>query len=118
MEPVIKAKHSVEYSKAKNSEVDETDKPSMKQLPLAISLSNAKKFSLARTKEINAAVSDFIVLDLHPIAVVDCRGFNRLLNCAEPGYVVPSRTFIMNSLKQRYTAMTHTLQDHFAYVVT
>ena len=85
----------------------------MKQLPLAIGSSNAKKCSLARTKEINAAVSEFIVLDLRPIAVVDGRGFNRLLNCAEPGYVVPSRTFIMNSLKQRYTAMTHTLQESF-----
>ena len=94
----------MEYSKAKNGEADETDKPSMKQLPLVIGSNNAKKCSLARTKEINAAVS---------IAVVDGRGFNQLLNCAKPGYVVPSRTFIMNSLKQQYTAMTHTLQESF-----
>ena len=59
----LEAKHSVEYSKAKNSEADETDKSSMKQLPLAIGSSNAKKYSLAFTKEINAAVSDFIALD-------------------------------------------------------
>ena len=108
----LEAKHLVEYSKAKDNETDETDKPSMKQLPLAIN-SSTKKCSSARTKEINAALSDFIVLDLRPIAVVDGTGFNRLLNCAEPGYVVPSRTFVMNSLKQRYAAMKHTLQESF-----
>ena len=48
------------------------------------------------SKEINAAISDFIVLNLRYITVVDGSGFNRLLNCAEPRYVVPSRTNIIN----------------------
>jgi len=55
---------------------------------------------LACSKEINTAVVDFIALDLHPIAVVNGPGFNRLLICLEPGYTVASRTFVMNSLKQ------------------
>ena len=108
----MEAKHSVEYSKARDNETDETDKSTMKQLPLVVSPST-KKCSLARTKEINAALLNFIVLDLRPIAVVDGTGFNQLLNCVEPGYVVPSRTFVMNSLKQRYAAMKHTLQESF-----
>ena len=108
----LEAKHSVEYSKARDNETNETDKPKMKQLPVVVSPST-KKCSLARTKEINAALLNFIVLDLRPIAVVDGTGFNQLLNCIEPGYVVPSRTFVMNSLKQRYATMKHTLQEYF-----
>jgi len=57
----LEAKHSVEYSKAKDNETDETDKPSMKQLPLAVGLS-MKKCSSACIKEINTAVLDFIML--------------------------------------------------------
>ena len=81
----LEAKHS-KYSKAKDNKMDETDKPSMKQLPLAVG-PNAKKCSLVCTKEINAALLDFIVLDLHPIAVVDGTGFNQLLNCVKPHYI-------------------------------
>ena len=55
--------------------MDETDKPSMKQLPLVIG-SSTKKCSSACTKEINAALSDFIVLDLRTIAVVNGTGIN------------------------------------------
>ena len=84
----------------------------MKQLPLVASPST-KKCYLARTKEINTALLNFIVLDLRPIAVVDGTGFNQLLKCVEPGYVVPLRTFVMNSLKQRYATMKHTLQESF-----
>ena len=72
-----------------------------------------KKCLLARTKEINSALSDFIALDLRPIEVVDGTGFNRFLNCVEPGYVVPSRTFVMNCLKERYAAMKYKLQESF-----
>ena len=108
----LEAKHSVEYSKARDNKTDEADKPTMKQLPLVVSPST-KKCSLARTKEINIALLNFIVLDLRPIAVVDGTGLNQLLKCVEPGYVVPSRTFVMNSFKQRYAAMKHTLQESF-----
>ena len=108
----LEAKHSVEYSKAKEGEVEEADRPTMKQTPLEVGPS-VKKCSLARTKEINSALSDFIALDLRPIAVVDGTGFNRFLNCVEPGYVVPSRTFVMNCLKERYAAMKHKLQESF-----
>jgi len=39
------------------------------------------------------------------------------LNCVEPGYIVLSRTFVMNSLKQRYTTMKHKLQELFCLCV-
>ena len=48
---------------------------------------------------------------VRPIAVVDGRGFNKLLTCPEPGYTVPSRTFVMNSLKQRYSILKQKLQE-------
>jgi len=57
------------------------------------------------------AVVDFVALDLCPIAVVDGPGFNRLLTCLEPGYTVPSRMFVMNSLKQRYAAKKEKLHE-------
>ena len=56
-------------------------------------------------------IADFVVLDLRPVAVVDGHGFIRLLNCLEPGYTVPSRTFVMNSLKQQYSVMKQKLQE-------
>jgi len=62
-----------------------------------------KRCSLACSKEISTAVVDFVALDLHSIAVVNGPGFNRLLTCLEPGYAAPSRTFVMNFLKQQYT---------------
>ena len=105
----LEAKHPNEYCKAKNEESDETDKP-MKQTSLPVCPS-IKKCSLARSKEINMAIADFVVLDLRPVAVVDGHGFNRLLNCLEPGYTVPSRTFVMNSLKQQYSVMKQKLQE-------
>ena len=105
----LEAKHPSEYCKAKNEESDETDKP-MKQTSLPVCPS-IKKCSLARSKEINMAIADFVVLDLHPVAVVDGHGFNRLLNCLEPGYTVPSRTFVVNSLKQQYSVMKQKLQE-------
>ena len=106
----LEAKHFVKYNKAKNGEDEESHRP-MKQLPLEVR--QGAKCLAARTKEINSALSDFIVLDLHPMAVVDGTGFNRLMNCVEPGYVVPSRIFVMDCLKQRYAAMKHELQESF-----
>jgi len=67
----LEAKHSVGHSKAKDGEAN---KP-MKQLPLEVGPS-AKKCSTARTKERNSTLSDFITLDLHPVAVVGGRGFH------------------------------------------
>ena len=51
----LEAKHSVEYSKAKEGEVEEASRPTMKQIPLEVGLS-MKKCSLACTKEINSAL--------------------------------------------------------------
>jgi len=92
--------------------MEDDDKPAMKQLSLEVDPS-MKKCSLACSKEIHAAKLDFIVLDLRPIAAVDGNGFKCLLKCIVPGYVVPSRTFVMNSLKQRYTTIKHKLQESF-----
>ena len=86
----LEARHPNEYCKAKSEESgDESDKP-MKQTSLPVR-SSVKRCSLARNKEINTAIVDFVVLDLRPIAVVDGCGFNKLLTCLEPGYTVPSK---------------------------
>ena len=106
----LEARHPNEYCKAKNEESgDESDKP-MKQTSLPVRPS-VKRCSLARSKEINTAIVDFVALDLRPIAVVDGCGFNKLLTCLEPGYTVPSRTFVMNSLKQQYSVMKQKLRE-------
>ena len=106
----LEAKHPNEYCKAKSEERgNKSDKP-MKQTSLPVHPS-VKRCSLACNKEINTAIADFVVLDLRPIAVVDGCGFNKLLTCLEPGYTVPSRMFVMNSLKQRYNIMKQKLQE-------
>ena len=75
----LEAKHPHEYCKAKSEESGNgSDKP-MKQTSLSVCPS-VKKCSLARNKEIN-----------------------KLLSCLEPGYTVPSKKFVMNSLKQQYS---------------
>ena len=106
----LEARHPNEYCKAKSEESgDESDK-TMKQTSLPVRLS-VKRCSLACSKEINMAIVDFVVLDLCPIAIVNGCGFNKLLTCLEPGYTVPSRTFVMNSLKQQYSIMKQKLQE-------
>ena len=86
----------------------------MKQLTLAIGSSNAKKCSLASTKENNAVVSDFTMLDLRPIAVVNSRGFNLLLNCAKTGYVRSSLKDIYNDF---FKAVVHYYDAHIAGII-
>ena len=106
----LEAKHPNEYCKAKGEESDdESDKP-LKQTSLPVQPS-VKRCSLARNKEINTTIADFAVLDLRSIAVVDGCEFNKLLTCLEPGYTVPSRTFVTNSLKQWYSIMKQKLQE-------
>ena len=77
----LEAKHPHECCKAKSEESsNESDKP-MKQMSLSLSVCpNVKRCSLAHNKEIN-----------------------KLLTCLEPGYTVPLKKFVMNSLKQRYS---------------
>ena len=82
----------------------------MKQAFLPVCPS-VKRCSLARNKEINTPIVNFVVLDLRPIAVVDGFGFNKLLTCLEPGYTIPSKAFVMNSLKQQYSVMKQRLQE-------
>ena len=106
----LEAKHPNEYCKAKSEESGNESDKLMKQTSLPI-CPRVKGCSLSRNKEVNTAIADFVVLDLHPIAVVDGCGFNKLLTCLEPGYTVPSRMFVMNSLKQRYSVMKQKLQE-------
>jgi len=94
----LEAKHPSKYSKVKGEDSNENDKP-LKQITLPV-YQTMKRCSLARSKEINMAVLNFVALNLRPIAVVNGPGFNRLLTRLEPDYTVPSRTFVMNSLKQ------------------
>ena len=96
----LEAKHPNKYCKAKSEESNESNKP-MKQTSQPV-CSSVKRCSSACSKEINTVIGDFVALDLRPIAVVDGHGFSKLLTCLEPGYTFPSRTFVMNFLKQCY----------------
>ena len=51
----------------------------------------SSKCTEARAKEITHRVSQMIVQDLRPIRIVECEGFQNLLNYLEPGYTLPSR---------------------------
>ena len=106
----LEAKHPNEYCKAKNEESGNKSDTPLNQTSLPVRPS-VKRCSLARNKEINTAIADFVALDLCPIAVVDGCGFNNLLTCLEPGYTVHSRMFVMNSLKQWYSIMKQKLQE-------
>ena len=49
--------------------------------------------SSSRHKQLVEATAVFIVDDLRPVAVVDGKGFTRLMKAAETRFTIPSRTF-------------------------
>ena len=54
--------------------------------------------SSERYKKLANAVAQFIAKDLQPISVVDGEGFKRLMELAEPRFIVPSHTYVTNTL--------------------
>ena len=54
--------------------------------------------SSERYKKLVNAISQFIARDLQPISVVDGEGFKHLMEVADPSFVVPSHTYLTNTL--------------------
>ncbi|XP_045766856.1 E3 SUMO-protein ligase ZBED1-like [Maniola jurtina] len=53
---------------------------------------------VVREKKINDLIFKMIVLDLQPFSVVEDAGFKNLINYLEPGYKMPSRYILSNTL--------------------
>jgi len=69
----------------------------MKQLPLEVGMQKGILRPAPNQLTLLCLISLYWIC---PVVVVDGTGFNRLLNCVEPGYVFPSRTFVIDGLKQ------------------
>jgi len=88
----LEVKHPSEYSKVKEQQIIEAD--------TFICLLNYEKVFLGTWQRNKHGCSGFHFVGFTPHCCVDGPGVIRLLTCLEPGYTVPSRTFVMNSLKQ------------------
>ena len=54
--------------------------------------------SSPRHKQLVEAVGAFIVEDLRPVAIVDGKGFTKLMKVAEPRFTIPSRTYFSQTV--------------------
>ena len=54
--------------------------------------------SSPRHKQLVEAVGAFIVEDLRPVAVVDGKGFTKLMKVAKPHFTIPSRTYFSQTV--------------------
>jgi len=55
-----------------------------------------------RAGQLTEAIVGMVALDLRPAGIVEGVGFRRLMQVAEPGYRVPSRTFISSLLRKKH----------------
>ena len=54
-------------------------------------------------KKITEHITDMVVRDLRPAAIVEGTGFKALINYIEPGYRVPSSTHIAEVARRKFT---------------
>ena len=55
--------------------------------------------SSKRAKEITQCLAEFIAKDMRPVAIVEGKGFLKLMETLEPAYEVPSRKTIVKVLR-------------------
>ena len=55
--------------------------------------------------QLTDAVADFSTLDLRPVSVVGGHGFLKLMQVAEPHFVVPCRKTMMEIIDRKYTEL-------------
>ena len=60
------------------------------------------------------AIASFITRDMRPVNVVDGTGFLKLMQVAEPRYVVPCRKTIMKVIDQQYLSLRHNVHAELA----
>lgn len=61
-----------------------------------------KKCSPLRSKQITELAADWVSENMRPLSIICDSGFCQLMEFVEPGYAVPSRTLMTNTLKARY----------------
>ena len=67
-----------------------------------------------RYKMLTEAIASFITRDMRPVNVVDGTGFLKLMQVAEPRYVVPCRKTIMKAIDQQYLSLRHNVHAELA----
>uniref|UniRef100_H3A5U7 HAT C-terminal dimerisation domain-containing protein n=1 Tax=Latimeria chalumnae TaxID=7897 RepID=H3A5U7_LATCH len=55
-----------------------------------------------RAKALNSSIVNIILKDLHPISIVEGKGFREFVELVEPGYQLPSRTFFTQMVEKKY----------------
>ncbi len=89
-------------------------KDESKQLTLTDAFQRQVKLSNQNPKavKITEKVLEFIVLDDHPLSVVENTGFCRLMDHLEPRYSLPSRTYISETtLPELYSRVSSHVAD-------
>lgn len=118
----LSRKHPAKLSKALNqvkTEPGTSPRTTSKQVPLTSFVqavpSAGKPLSAARSNGIDEHLLAWVVEDLRPLNTPSGSGFRRFMAYVEPGYKVPSRTYLTKELKTRHEqgikALTKTLKD-------
>ena len=94
--------HKEEHTKLRptiSSQSDKDPETPMKQSTMPERLRKLQPLdkTTTRYKQLVSAMVQFISQDMQPIAVVDGSGFRNLMAVAEPRFVVPSRTYFMQT---------------------
>ena len=72
--------------------------------------STRSRCSEARSKQITELIVDTVILDMHPMRLVEGTGFLKLMNYLEPSYKVPSAMHISKLVHQRHKAAQEKLK--------
>ena len=92
--------------------------PSLKRQPTIETFVSKTKCSASRAKQITGLIVDMVSCDLRPAAIVEGKGFNRLVKSLEPGYKVPSATHISEMVRKKHVAAKQILKDRLQDVVS
>lgn len=85
----------------KKFSADATQRP-ITHFARASSISDAKPVSTPRANGITEHLLGWMIEDLRPVSITQGSGFRRMMGYIEPGYIVPSRPYLMKQLKYRY----------------
>ena len=69
----------------------------------------ARVCSEAKAKEITNCILNLICMDIRPVRMVECEGFNWLLSYLELGYTIPSRKHSTKLLRVKHASCTEKL---------
>lgn len=87
---------SISASTESTNSVIKTNETNLQQTKLSTFIK--RPVAVVREKKINDFIFKMIVKDLQPFSVVEDAGFKDLINYLEPGYKIPSRYLLSNTL--------------------